>query len=401
MKKTASILLICFGIVLLLGCGPNYQIKPVSFKTPDVYNNAKSVAGVLVVAKAFVNVAETKEAFGFDIHKAGILPIQVVFDNKGPNQFEVNGDQTFLEDGEGNLWPILSNKIAYERNEMDEFIRPIVMVNQQERPVATVGDGDGIIFFNFRADRARQITRVFTDTGFDEFNRDLFPALSGYVCMTTYDKTFDLPVAFKPVLMTDLLGDVISRQGLRQLRIAETEKYAHVTYFFNGGVETPFPREERCLIPSPREIPTYDLKPEMSVYGVTDEVISRIKSGRYDLIVLNFANMDMVGHTGVLDAAVRACQVVDGCLKAIVAEVTAVGGTAVVTADHGNAERMAEEDGNPFTAHTTNPVPFILIDERRKHVTLKPGKLGDIAPTLLALMGIDQPEAMTGKSLLS
>ncbi len=297
--------------------------------------------------------------------------------------------------------PVGVVRTAYERNETDEFIAPIAMVGEQEEPVGTVGEDDGILFFNFRADRARQITRAFIDPGFDKFDRDPFPALSGFVCMTPYDETFDLPAAFMPDAMTDLLGDVISRHGLRQLRIAETEKYAHVTYFFNGGVEMSFPREERCLIPSPREISTYDLKPEMSAYRVTDEVISRIKSGSYDLIVLNFANMDMVGHTGILDAAVKACEAVDACLKDIIAEVVAVGGIAMITADHGNAEMMTKESGEPFTAHTTNPVPLFLIDETRKQAALKPGKLGDIAPTLLSLMGIDPPEGMTGESLLS
>lgn len=297
--------------------------------------------------------------------------------------------------------PIGVVKAAYKRNETDEFISPIVMVNPQEKPVATVGEGDGVLFFNFRADRARQITQALTDPGFESFDRGPFPTLSGYVCMTQYDKAFDLPAAFMPVWMTDLLGEVISKQGLRQLRIAETEKYAHVTYFFNGGGERPFPGEERCLIPSPREIPTYDLKPEMSAYRVTDEVLRRMRSGSYDLIVLNFANMDMVGHTGILDAAVRACEAVDACLKDIIAEVIAAGGIAMITADHGNAEMMRKENGDPFTAHTTNPVPLLLIDETRKHMALKPGKLGDIAPTLLALMGIDQPEGMTGNCLLS
>ena len=296
--------------------------------------------------------------------------------------------------------PVLAVKAAYERDEMDEFVKPIALIDGQKQAVGVVGDGDGIIFFNFRADRVRQITRAFTDPGFDSFERDSFPALAGYVCMALYDEHFKLPVAFPPVSMKQVLGEVVSNQGLGQLRIAETEKYAHVTYFFNGGVEEPFDQEDRCLIPSPREIATYDLKPEMSAVAVTDEVVSRIKSRRYDLIVLNLANMDMVGHTGILDAAIKACETVDNCLERIVAEVKSWGGVAMITADHGNVEMMQEEDGRPHTAHTTNPVPFILVDDDRKDTVLGTGVLGDIAPTILDVMGIKQPDEMTGTSLI-
>ena len=296
--------------------------------------------------------------------------------------------------------PVTAVKAAYGKKETDEFIQPVVVTGSDDLPVATIGDRDGVIFFNFRADRAREITRALTDEDFTHFNRERKPELCGYVCMTTFDESFDLPVAFPPVHLEKILGEVISREGLRQLRIAETEKYAHVTYFFNGGEEKPFPAEDRCLIPSPRDIPTYDLKPEMSAYEVTEEVVARLDSEKYSLIVLNFANMDMVGHTGNLDAAVRACEAVDQCAKRIIARNSKLGGITLVTADHGNSEKMVSEDGGPYTAHTVNPVPFILIDDQRKTVKLKTGRLGDIAPTILELMGIEKPEQMTGRSLI-
>ena len=274
------------------------------------------------------------------------------------------------------------------------------MTDESGKPVGTVKDGDGIIFFNFRADRAREITRAFTEKSFDGFERQVVPALSGYTTMTLYDEGFDLPVAFAPVHLEMILGEVLSRRGLYQLRIAETEKYAHVTYFFNGGEETPFENEERCLIPSPREVATYDQKPEMSAPQVADEVVARLDSGKYDFIVLNFANMDMVGHSGVMAAAVKACETVDRCLEKVINKLREQGGVALVTADHGNSEKMAGPDGKPFTAHTTNPVRLLLVDDSRQAVSLREGRLGDIAPTLLELMGLDQPEQMTGRSLL-
>jgi 2,3-bisphosphoglycerate-independent phosphoglycerate mutase len=297
--------------------------------------------------------------------------------------------------------PVQAVKNAYDRNETDEFVQPIFIMAEDKKPVAIVQDGDGIIFFNFRADRVRQITRALTDPTFDSFQRNPFPRLSQYVCMTRYDEKFTLPVAFPPGHLDQILGAVISKQGLKQLRIAETEKYAHVTYFFNGGEEKPFLLEDRCLIPSPRDIPTYDHKPEMSAIQVTEEVVARIKSNKYDLIVLNFANMDMVGHTGVLEAAVKACQTVDNCVKKIVAEIRARNGAVLITADHGNAEKMTEENGHVHTAHTLNPVPFLLVDDTRKRIHLKPGILADIAPTILEIMAIKKPKQMTGSSLLT
>jgi 2,3-bisphosphoglycerate-independent phosphoglycerate mutase len=257
-----------------------------------------------------------------------------------------------------------------------------------------------VIFFNFRADRARELTRAFTQTDFAGFERPQVPRLSVFTCLAEYDETFALPVAFTPETYPDLLGAVVSRAGLKQLRIAETEKYAHVTFFFNGGEETPFPGEERVLIPSPQEVATYDQKPAMSAVEVTDEVVRRIDSGDYALIVLNYANPDMVGHTGNLPAAVTAMEVVDRCVGRVVDALLAAGGSALITADHGNCEQMDDGRGAPHTAHTANLVPLILVDPERRGLHLREGILADIAPTILALMELPQPAAMSGRSLL-
>ncbi|MEJ2154261.1 MAG: 2,3-bisphosphoglycerate-independent phosphoglycerate mutase, partial [Desulfobacteraceae bacterium] len=296
--------------------------------------------------------------------------------------------------------PVAAVAAAYEKGESDEFVTPIAITDHQGAPTCCITGGDSIIFFNFRSDRARQITRAFTEEDFDGFERRVAPALGRYVCMTLYDEKFSLPMAFPPVHMEGILGEVISREGLKQLRIAETEKYAHVTYFFNGGEEKPFPNEDRCLIPSPREVPTYDHKPEMSALGVTEEVLRRIDSDQYDLIVLNFANMDMVGHTGVLEAAIQAVQCVDQCVGRIADKVLSKNGALLITADHGNSETMIEGNGRIHTAHTTNPVHLLLVDNSRKQARLRAGVLGDIAPTILSLMGIAQPQQMTGQSLI-
>ncbi len=296
--------------------------------------------------------------------------------------------------------PVESVKAAYQRGETDEFVRPIVLADTDGSTSGTIKDADGVIFFNFRADRAREITRALTDPDFDGFKRDCFPQLSVYVGMTQFDESFGLPVAFAPKHLVNILGAVISDNGLHQLRIAETEKYAHVTYFFNGGEEKPFPHEDRCLIPSPRDVSTYDQKPEMSALEVTTEVLKRIAAKTYDLIVLNFANMDMVGHTGVLTAAIQACETVDRCIGQIIEAVTAQGGVVIITADHGNSEKMMEPNGKPHTAHTLNPVPLILVDDTRKTGELRQGVLADIAPTVLQIMAIEQPREMTGRSLL-
>jgi 2,3-bisphosphoglycerate-independent phosphoglycerate mutase len=296
--------------------------------------------------------------------------------------------------------PVEAVKEAYQRGETDEFVKPVALCQPDGTPYAAIKEDDGILFFNFRADRARQITRAFTEDAFDAFKREQLPALSQYVCMTAYDEKFDLPVVFKRNKLSGILGEVISNAGLKQLRIAETEKYAHVTYFFNGGDEKPYLLEDRCLIPSPRDIPTYEYKPEMSAREVTQEVLSRIATNTYDLVVLNFANMDMVGHTGVLEAAIKACETLDGCIGQIVDAVQEKGGVILITADHGNAEKMLEKEGAVHTAHTHSPVRLILVDDSRQQARLKTGKLGDIAPTILQIMGIEKPPQMTGESLL-
>ncbi len=288
---------------------------------------------------------------------------------------------------------------SYDKGETDEFIVPTV-ITEHGRPMATMNDGDAVIFFNFRSDRAREITRALALEDFDGFKRERVPKLSYYVCMTEYDETFKLPVAFPPVQLKNIFGEVLSLNGLKQLRIAETEKYAHVTFFFNGGEEKSFPGEDRVLIPSPREVPTYDKKPEMSAYGVTDEVIKKIESGAYDVIVLNFANGDMVGHTGIMEAAVRAVEAVDGCIARIVPAVLAKGGALFITADHGNCEEMADDHGGPMTAHTTDPVPIIYVSNDAGVEKLRRGGgLSDIAPTMLELLKIAKPQEMTGTSL--
>jgi 2,3-bisphosphoglycerate-independent phosphoglycerate mutase len=296
--------------------------------------------------------------------------------------------------------PIVAVKNSYQKNQTDEFIEPIVFTDSDGIPSMPIADEDGIIFFNFRADRAREITRAFTASDFNSFHREVFLNLCDYVCMTLYDEKFTLPVAYPPVHLEEILGEIISRERMRQLRIAETEKYAHVTYFFNGGEEKPYPFEDRCLIPSPRDVDTYDLKPEMSAELVTDEVLSRLLTGHYDVIIMNYANMDMVGHTGILPAAVKACETVDRCIGRIIEKMKTMGGVALITADHGNSEKMIDSKGRVHTAHTLNPVPFILVDDSRRNAVLRNGILADIAPTIIELLAIEKPEIMTGSSLL-
>jgi len=287
---------------------------------------------------------------------------------------------------------------SYARQELDEFVKPTVIV-ENGKPVATIGRNDSIIFFNFRPDRAREITRTFVDPEFNGFERQngFFPVF--YVCMTQYDKTMpNVEVAFKPESLTNTFGEYISKKGYTQLRIAETEKYAHVTFFFNGGVETVYEGEDRALIPSPK-VATYDLKPEMSAFEVTEEALRRIESKKYDVIILNFANCDMVGHTGVFDAAKAAVEAIDQCIGKIVDAVRAQDGVVLITADHGNAEQMIDyETGGAFTAHTTNVVPLIAVG--LGGVELSEGRLADLAPTMLDIMGLEKPAEMTGKSLI-
>ncbi len=290
---------------------------------------------------------------------------------------------------------------SYRRGENDEFVQPTVITDDGE-PVAKVEEGDSIVFFNFRPDRAREITRAFIEPDFAEFARDGGFKPVHYVSMTQYDVNFkNLEVAFRPQSLDNTLGQIISERGLTQLRIAETEKYAHVTFFFNAGLEQPYPGEDRALIPSPK-VATYDLQPEMSAYEVAAEAVARVKSGKYDLMILNFANCDMVGHTGIFDAAYKAVHAVDECVHQVVEAILAQGGAVLLTADHGNAEMMTDpETGEPFTAHTTGPVPLVLIDDSRRGANLRhDGRLADLAPTLLDIMGIPQPPEMTGATLI-
>jgi 2,3-bisphosphoglycerate-independent phosphoglycerate mutase len=291
---------------------------------------------------------------------------------------------------------------AYDRNVSDEFIEPTVILGADRQPLALIRDHDSVFFFNFRADRARQLTRAFTRPDFADFATGPRPALAIYATMTVYDQEFGLPAAFPPMALAHILGEEVSRHGLHQLRIAETEKYAHVTFFFNGGREEPFANEDRALIPSPREVATYDLKPEMSARQVTGELLQRLNEHAYDLIVLNFANGDMVGHSGILAAAIKACEVVDTCLGTLVEAIRGRNGTILITADHGNAEQMRDpKSGVVFTAHTANPVPLLLIgDQYRSRHLAEGGALRDIAPTVLELLGLPIPKEMDGKSLL-
>lgn len=282
---------------------------------------------------------------------------------------------------------------SYAAGVTDEFVEPFTVDGVDGKITA----GDGVIFFNFRPDRAREITRALHDEDFPYFARPEGARPVNYVCMTQYDATITAPVAFPPEEIKDTLGEVLAQHGLHQLRIAETEKYAHVTFFFNGGVEAPNANEERILIPSPK-VSTYDLQPEMSAEEVTQALLAELDKDKFDAIILNFANPDMVGHTGVLSAAITAMEKVDDCAGRIVRKVLSLGGSVCITADHGNLEKMAESDGSPNTAHTTNPVPFILVSKEQHK--LHNGILADIAPTLLQLLNIKQPAAMTGKTLI-
>lgn len=282
---------------------------------------------------------------------------------------------------------------SYANGVTDEFVIPFAIEGVDGRIQA----GDGVIFANFRPDRAREITRALVDEEFEYFPRVEAARPVHFACMAQYDATIAAPVAYPPEAINDTLGQVLAREGLHQLRIAETEKYAHVTFFFNGGVEEPNPNEERILIPSPK-VATYDLQPEMSAEKVTQALLAELDKDKFDVVILNFANPDMVGHTGVLAAAIQAMEKVDECAGRIVAKVLSLGGAVCIAADHGNLEKMAEADGEPNTAHTTNPVPFILVSKEK--YSLHKGILADIAPTLLELLHIPQPAAMTGKSLL-
>ena len=301
-----------------------------------------------------------------------------------------------LTKGEGKMDPCAAAAVqaSYDEGKTDEFVVPTV-ITENGRPVGLVQDKDSVIFFNFRPDRAREITRAIVDPDFTGFQREFFPTT--YVCNTEYDASMpNVLVAWPRVAVKNGLGEYLSSLSLTQLRIAETEKYAHVTFFFNGGVEKQYPGEDRVLVPSPK-VATYDLQPEMSAYEVCDKCVERINSGAYDVVILNFANCDMVGHTGVLEAAVKAVETVDTCVGRVVEATLKMGGIAMITADHGNAEVMRQPDGSPMTAHTTNPVPFILCGAGTE---LRTGRLADIAPTILDVMGLACPPEMDGKSLI-
>lgn len=288
---------------------------------------------------------------------------------------------------------------SYQRKITDEFIEPVCIVDENGLPMAKIEDGDGVIFFNFRGDRPREITRAFVDDRFTGFVRTVRPK-TYYLCMTEYDATIPAPVAFpKPPKMKNIAAAYFSSLGLKQFRCAETEKYAHVTFFFNDYTETPFPGEDRQIVPSPK-VRTYDLKPEMSAFEVCDVVLQRLEMNKYDVIVINFANPDMVGHTGILEAAVKAAETVDTCIGKILDKVKQLGGAAIITADHGNFEKMRDTDGGPHTAHTIGDVPLIVFDELNKNGKLRSGgRLADVLPTLLEMMELPQPPEMTGKSL--
>ena len=288
---------------------------------------------------------------------------------------------------------------SYKKNVTDEFVLPTVINGVV--PAGLIRDGDGVIFFNFRADRARELTRAFTEAEFKDFPRKQRLNLATYTTMTQYDETFKLPVAYNPREIRKILGEIASASKIQQLRIAETEKYAHVTYFFNGGEEKKFPGEERILIPSPKDVATYDLKPEMSARPVTEALIKHLREQEVGLVIANYANADMVGHTGNFEASVKAVEVIDECLGKVVDAVLGKKGKIVITADHGNIEQLIDYDtGMPHTAHTTNLVPVILVDEERKTSRLNQGTAIDVAPTVLQLLGLSQPKEMTGHSLI-
>ena len=294
--------------------------------------------------------------------------------------------------------PITALEMAYARDESDEFVQATAIVPPGEQPV-TIADGDSVIFMNYRSDRARQITRAFIEADFSGFQREVIPKLGSFVSLTEYNQQFHIPVAFPPERLRDTFGEYIAKLGLHQLRIAETEKYAHVTFFFNGGVEQPYPGEDRVLVPSP-QVATYDLKPEMSAPEVTDKLAAAIESGHYDAIICNYANPDMVGHTGSFEAAVKAVEVIDHCLGRLVVAAQKVGAELIITADHGNAEQMRDDATNQaHTAHTCNLAPFIYVGRPAEAVRAT-GNLADIAPTMLYIMGLKKPTAMSGQPLI-
>lgn len=388
-----------------------------------VHSHIRHIYGLLELAKreglkkvylhAFLDGRDTPpdsgKSFLMDVekkmHELGVGEIATISGryyamDRDKNYDRVEKAYRAMVDGTGEKASSVEEAIdaSYEKKVYDEFVLPTVI--EKDGAVHTVSDGDAMIFFNFRPDRAREICHAFCDDEFNFFNRGPRKKVF-FVCFTDYDPTIpNKRVAFEKEEIHNTLGEVVSNLGKNQLRIAETEKYAHVTFFFNGGKEEPYENEDRILVPSPKEVPTYDLKPEMSCYTVTEKLTEAIRSGKYDLVVANFANPDMVGHTGVLSAAIKAIEVVDECMGKVVDAVESMHGNIFILADHGNADIMIDEKtGEPYTAHTTNPVPFILVSDE-KHKLREGGCLADVAPTLLELMGIPQPKEMTGKSLL-
>lgn len=337
-------------------------------------------------------LAKTKE---IDVGKVATVSGRYYAMDRDNNWDRVEKTYAAMVYGEGEKaeCPVCAVKNSYDKGVTDEFVVPVVVEGG-----AQVKPNDSIIFFNFRPDRAREITRTFVDPDFKGFERKngFFPV--NFVCMTQYDATMpNVDVAFKPQALKNTLGEYVSNKGMTQLRIAETEKYAHVTFFFNGGVEKQYEGEDRILVKSPA-VATYDLQPEMSAYEVTDKLVPAIESGKYDMIILNYANCDMVGHTGVFEAAVKAVEAVDTCVGRVVEAIKKMGGVALITADHGNADKMVDADGSPFTAHTTNPVPFCVVGYDCQ--LREGGRLADIAPTMLQIMGLEQPAEMDGVSLI-
>lgn len=351
--------------------------------------------------KGFVEALETKMA---ELGTGAVATVSGRYYamDRDKNYDRVQKAYLAMTKGEGNHGTSATAAIqaSYDAGKLDEFVEPTV-IEKDGAPVGLVQDGDSCIFYNFRPDRAREMTHCFCDDDFDFFDRGA-RIKTCFVCFTDYDETIgNKLVAFHKEAITNTLGEYLAANGKTQARIAETEKYAHVTFFFNGGVEEPNPGEDRILVPSPKEVATYDLKPEMSAPMVCEKDVEAIKSGKYDVVITNFANPDMVGHTGVLAAAVKAIETVDACVGRVVEAVKEMDGQLFILADHGNAEQLINpETGEPWTAHTTNPVPFILVNADPKYTLREGGCLADVAPTLLQLMGLPQPKEMTGKSLL-
>ena len=365
-----------------------------------VHSHQRHLYGLLELARrkgldnnvfihAFMDGRDTLPASG----EGYIQELQEKMQEKGEKAYNaiVRGEGVLAKD------PIQAIEESYQKEVFDEFVVPTVITDANDKPLAKVENGDSVIFFNFRPDRARQLTRAIVDDKFDGFKTDKLDI--DFVCMTEYDDTMpNVKVAVKSEELVNTFGEVVSKLGKKQLRIAETEKYAHVTFFFNGGREEPYPGEDRILVNSPK-VATYDLQPEMSAYEVTEKVVEAINSKKYDSIILNFANTDMVGHTGNIDAAIKAVEAVDKCVGEIVEAVQKQNGVLLITADHGNAEQMIDyKTGEPLTSHTTNLVPLILVG--MENVELKDGRLCDLAPTMLDIMEEQKPKEMTGESLL-